>query len=195
MTPEATRTIATLRREFYSLFAKLMDSPVKITGSALNSSASIASWVDNRERLNYINIYAYSAPDELLSQRPLILKLTINKGAGSINFVRRDQPCRGLNQAWQFELTVLPEELLDFLPWVVHVVQAKAKGSVPLSPTSPYPVELDAANVLLAAEAWTQQARQSAALDGLTENPMGSKVTNLYDSNRQRGRTGSMLLG
>lgn len=194
MTPEATRTITTLRREFYSRFATVMDRPVKITGSALNSSASIASWVDHRERLNYINIYAYSAPDELLCQRTLILKLAINKGAGSINFVRRDQPCRGLNQTWQFELTVLPEEILNLLPWMIHVIQTKAKGSFASSQTPPYPVELDAANVLLATEAWTQQAKQSATLDRLQENQTGSTGTNLYHT-RQSGRTGSMLLG
>jgi len=164
MTPEAIRLVSNLRREFYSLFSTEMNVPIKISSSSYNSSSSIASWVDEKERLNYINIYAYKAPDALLNQRPFILRIAINKGAGNITIPRQAQICRGLNKGWQFELTVLPEEILDFLPWLVGLVKAKAKGASSFAEVPPYPVNLDTSNVIFSTAAWSQEAGRIAAL-------------------------------
>ncbi|HEY9654180.1 MAG TPA: hypothetical protein V6C50_01695, partial [Crinalium sp.] len=90
--------VSNLRREFYTLFAAAMNVPVKVSGSSYNRSSSIASWVDDRAQLNYVSIYAYTAPDELLVERPFILRVAINKGAGGITFFKRDQPYEGINQ-------------------------------------------------------------------------------------------------
>jgi|SRR6478672_6847031 hypothetical protein len=167
MTPEAIRLVSNLRREFYSLFGTEMNVPIKISGSSYNSSSSIASWIDERERLNYINIYAYKAPDALLNQRPFILRIAINKGAGNITIPKQGQSCRGLNKGWNFELTLLPEEILDFLPWLVGLVKAKAKGASSFVQVPPYPVNLDTSNVLLSTVVWTQEAGRVAALQYL----------------------------
>lgn len=170
MTPEAIRIITNLRREFYSLLVAAMHVPVKISGSPYNSSSLIASWTDENQRLNYVNIYAYTAPDELFSQRPFILRLAINKGAGNIAIARRSPSCRGLNQEWYFELTVLPEEILDFLPWVVSLVEAKTKNSrSSVLQETPLPVIFTISNVALATQAWTHKARQAALCQNMGE--------------------------
>ncbi len=168
MTPEAVQMVSNLRREFYTLFAAEMNVPVKISGSSYNRSSSIASWVDEQEHLNYVSIYAYTAPDSLLAERPFILRVSINKGAGGITFFKRDQPHQGMNQGWHFELTVLPEELLAFLPWVVSLVKAKTKVKARDSKLSlqepPYPVNLNTASLLLSTEAWSQEAERISEL-------------------------------
>ncbi|HEY9747735.1 MAG TPA: hypothetical protein V6C63_03605 [Allocoleopsis sp.] len=160
MTPETIRIISRLRQEFYSLFAAAMSVPVKISGSSYNSTSLVASWTDTSQYLNYVNIYAYTAPDALQSERPFILRLTINRGAGDIAVARKGPSCQGLNRKWSFELTVLPEEILDFLPWIVSLVEAKAKGLLAGVDEPPYPMTFNAAQCSLATEAWTQQAKQ-----------------------------------
>lgn len=117
MNPEAIRTVVQLRQNFYYLFAKAMEVQVSITNSnSYASNPSIASWIDRRKQLNYVCVYAHTAPDELVPERPFILRLAINKGAGVVTTTKRGENCRGLNQSWHFELTLLPEEILDFLP-------------------------------------------------------------------------------
>lgn len=164
MTPEAIRITTKLRREFYDLFVAEMKVPVKISH---NSSYLIASWIDAKYQLNYVNIYAHLAPDDLLEQRPFILRLAINRGVGHVTLLKRDQFYTGLNPNWHFELTVLPEELLDFLPWIISLVEAKT-GGIPLSAQDPpHSIHLNLANVLLAKEVWTQKAERVAGLQRL----------------------------
>jgi hypothetical protein len=164
MTPESIRVLSRLRSEFYSLFVATMNVPVKISGSSYNSVSFIASWIDDKAQLNYLNIYAYTAPDELLIERPFILRVAINKGAGSIVFSRQGQLCRGLNQRWQFELTVLPEEIMDFLPWVVSLIKAKAKGSLSFAQAPPHPLTSDVSDVFMTEKVWTRDAERTAEL-------------------------------
>ena len=158
MTPEAIRIISQLRCDFYSLFAAAMNVPVKITGKSYSSSFHIASWVDGKQRLNYVNIYAYTAPDNFIPKRPFILRVAINKGAGKVTTGKHDQECRGFNQGWDFELTVLPEEILDFLPWIVSLVQAQDKGSLFLVEEPPHPSDFKLSNDGLLNDAWTERA-------------------------------------
>jgi hypothetical protein len=162
MTPEAIRIIADLRREFYSLFATAMNVPVRVTGSSYSSNFPIASWIDNRSQVNYISIYAYTAPDKLIPQRPFLLRVAINKSAGRVTTAQWGRECRGLNQGWYFELTVLPEEILDFLPWVVSLVKAHDRGSLPLVQDPPHPFEFKVSEGPLSNDAWTQSALKIA---------------------------------
>lgn len=157
MTPEAKRIVGELRREFYSLFATAMNVPVKITGSSYSSNSPIASWVDDKQRLNYVNIYAYIAPDEFFPKRPFLLRVAINKSAG-ITMVKHGQEYRGLNQGWDFELTVLPEEILDFLPWIVSLVKADDKCLPSLVQSPPHPFDFKVAVIGLFNDAWTEKA-------------------------------------
>lgn len=91
--------------------------PVSITSSNLYASNPLtASWMDNGKKLNYLCVYAHTVPDELVPKRPFILQLAANKGAGISANTRREKDCQGLNQSWYFKLTLLPEEVLNFLP-------------------------------------------------------------------------------
>ena len=162
VTPEAKRIVGELRDEFYSLFAAAMNVPVRIIGASYSSNSPIASWVDDRQRLNYVNIYAYIAPDELIPKRPFLLRVAINKSSGRVTIVKQGQECRGLNREWDFELTVLPEEILDFLPWIVRLVKTYDKGSPSLLQAPPHPFTFNNSNMLLSNDAWTQSAWQIA---------------------------------
>lgn len=161
MTPEAIRIVSQLRHEFYSLFAAAMKVPVRITnGNSYASNLSMASWIDDRQRLNYVLVYAHTAPDELVPERPFILRVAVNKGAGIVAVARRGKGCQGLNQSWYFELTLLPEEILDFLPWIVSLVKSHDKGSASFVKNPPHPFNFKTSNVLLFHDAWTQKAWQ-----------------------------------
>lgn len=152
------RIVSQLRGEFYLLFATGMNVPVRITNKSYSSNSPIASWIDDRQRLNYVNIYAYTAPDEFIPNRPFILRVAINKGAGRVTIAKQGQECRGLNQRWDFELTVLPEEILDFLPWTVSLIKAHDNGSPSLLQEPPHPFNFKVSNVGSFNDAWTEKA-------------------------------------
>lgn len=165
MTPEAIRIITQLRREFYTLFAAAMDMPVSITnGNSSSGNPPIASWIDGRKQLNYLRIYVYTAPDELIPERPFILRLSVNKGGGVATTVKWRRDYQGLNQDWHFELTLLPEEILDFLPWLVSLVKSHDRGSASFIQEPPHPFDFKISNVLSFSEVWTQQAQQRKML-------------------------------
>lgn len=168
MTPEAIRIVQELRREFYSLFATAMKVPVRITGNSYSSNFPTASWLDKRQRLNYLSIYALTAPDRLVPERPFILRIAINKGAGRVTSAKWGEQCQGFNQGWHFELTVLPEEMLDFLPWIVSLVKAYDKGSPSLVHEPPHPFDFKMSKGLSSNNAWTQSAWQLQAVECLS---------------------------
>lgn len=165
MTPETIRIVSQLRREFYSLFAGDMKLPVCITnGNPSMANPPMAYWIDDNQRLNYMRIYVYTAPDELIPERPFILRVSINKGGGIVTAAKWRKDCQGLNQDWYFELTLLPEEMLDFLPWVVSLVESNDQGSDSFLEEPPHPVDFRMSNQTLLNDIWTQKARESAGL-------------------------------
>lgn len=162
MTPEAIRRISQLRQEFYDLFAGAMKVPVNVTNrNSYAGNVSMVSWIDRRQRLNYICVYAYTAPDELVPERPFILRLSINKGGDTSAIIRHGKGCQNLNRGQQFELTILPSEILDFLPWVVSLVKSYEESylSLPLAP--PHPFNFSSVDEL--DSVWTQAARHKGA--------------------------------
>jgi hypothetical protein len=164
MTPSAIRLVSQLRHEFYSLFAAAMKVQVHITnGKSYTSNLSMASWTDSRHRLNYLYVYAHTAPDELVPERPLVLRLAINKGAGTVANSKRGKGEPGLNQNWHFELTLLPEEILDFLPWLVSLVKSYDNGAAPFIPEPPHPFDFTTSDVLLFQDAQTHEASHKLA--------------------------------
>ncbi|MBE9170888.1 hypothetical protein IQ238_26370 [Pleurocapsales cyanobacterium LEGE 06147] len=162
MTPEAIRIVAQLRREFYTLLAATIQVPVSISKDNPSTSCrSMASWIDDRKRLNYVLVYAYIAPDALVPKRPFILRVAVNKGAGLfVNNTKWRKDCRSLNQSWDFELTLLPEEILDFLPWVVSLIESQDNYSASFVETPPHPLNFQITHVKLLQDAWTQKAWQ-----------------------------------
>jgi hypothetical protein len=188
MTPAAIRLVSQLRHEFYAGFAAAMQVPVSITSE--NSSASnpsMAYWVDQQQRLNYVRIYAHTAPDELVPDRPFVLRLAINKSADSAATARRERGSQGLNQSWHFELTLLPEEVLAFQPWIVSLVQSYEKGSTSFVQEPPYPLEFKTSSTLLSQHAWTRSADSS--LDQSGESQLREfKLSSFKPSDSQTGK-------
>ncbi|MCU0564992.1 MAG: hypothetical protein MUF49_00145 [Oculatellaceae cyanobacterium Prado106] len=148
MTPETIRHLQQLRQEFYTHFSAALPYPVKVTsGSSYAGNPATASWIDGRQRFNYLCIFAYAAPDDLMPDRPFILKLMVNKGTDVTAITLRQKDCNGLNRSCQLELTLLPGELRAFLPWLVRFVQCRDSSSAQaliqetpaiLTPTSLY---------------------------------------------------------
>lgn len=174
MTPEAIRIVTQLRREFYSFFAAAMEAPVNITsGSSSTGNPPIAFWIDDRQRLNYLRVFVHTAPDKLLPERPFILRVCVNKGGGIATTAKWRKDCQGLNQDWQFELTLLPEEILDFLPWFVNLVKSQDGGSASFVQEPPHPFYSQISQALSINEAWTEKARQesrSSELDAISNS-------------------------
>lgn len=159
MTPEAIRTISHLRHEFYSLFATAMQVPVSVTNrNSYAGNLSMASWIDSWQRLNYVCVYAYTAPDELLPERPFILRVSINQGVDASALVRHGKGYQTLNRSQRFELTVLPDEILDFLPWIVSLVKSYDVGPALFVLEPPHPFNFKISDVPRLNHAWTQTA-------------------------------------
>ena len=66
--------------------------------------------------------------------------------------------CRGVNQSWHFELALLPEEILDFLPWIVSLIESQDNDSTLGRETPPHPLQFKLPEVDLGQKAWTQKA-------------------------------------
>lgn len=162
MTPSAIRLVSQLRQEFYSLFAAVMEAPVHVmSGNSYGSSLATASWLDRQQQLNYVYVYAHTAPDELVPERPLVLRIAINKGAGIDITSKRGKGCKGLNQSWSFELTVLPEEVIDFLPWIVSLIKSYDNSSASIVSEPPHPLNFTISNASLFHDAQTHSAGSS----------------------------------
>lgn len=159
MSPAAMRIVSQLRNEFYSRFAVAMDVPVTITqGNSYASNLARASWLDARQQLNYVCIYAHTAPDELVPDRPLILRLAVNQGAGIDMMPKRGTTSKKVNHCWRFELTLLPEELLDFLPWIIDLITTNDNRSITFVPEPPHPIDLQLSSLLSSRNACTRKA-------------------------------------
>jgi hypothetical protein len=142
MTPETIRIVSQLRQEFYSLFAEAMEVPVKITNrNSYAGSLSMVSWIDSCQRLNYMCVFAHTAPDELMPERPLILQIVVNKGGDLVALARQKKSGQELNQNWYFELILLPEEILEFLPWLISLVESYNTSSTISLLHPPYPLD------------------------------------------------------
>ncbi len=187
MTPEAIRRISQLRQEFYDLFATAMKVPVSITNrNSYAGNVSMVSWTDRWQRLNYICVYAYTAPDELVPERPFILRLSINKGGDASAIIRHGKGYQSLNQGQHFELTILPSEILDFLPWVISLVKSYEEGSFSLPLAPPHPFNFSSADVPQLDSAWTQAARSQIAQSLLASRVELAEISSR--SHRQRNQ-------
>jgi hypothetical protein len=159
MTPEAIRFVSQLRKNFYSLLATEMAVPVTLIRD--NSSASgrfLAFWPDERFQLNYLLVYAHTSPDQLMPERPLILRVALNIGADPPQTSKWAKAPQGLNNSWHFQLTLLPEEILDFPDWIVSVIDSCGQSFDSFVKTSPYPLATETPTGD-GFDVWTQQAR------------------------------------
>ncbi|WP_242041247.1 hypothetical protein [Leptolyngbya sp. FACHB-261] len=143
-----------------------------LTGNSQTGDSYIATWLDDKQQLNYVRIQAHSAPDELIPERPFLLRVSVNRGIGIAPRATWGKECQGLNRDWHLELTVLPEEILDFLPWIVSFVKTHSSDNATTwAQEPPHPFDFQrVADTLLLSEAWTRKASQlkSACLASLS---------------------------
>ncbi|MGF1567402.1 MAG: hypothetical protein ACFCVD_04930 [Nodosilinea sp.] len=160
MTPEATQKISKLRTEFYGRFANALGTSVSITKEkSYSSTLPKASWTDAQQRLNYLCMYAYSAPDVLVPERPLVLRVGVNLGAELFTGPSRGKGARRYNQTCQFYLTLLPHEVLASMPWLIAVLDQQYGLELAALPTPPYTLDQEqgAGPVV---SFWTRSAQQ-----------------------------------
>lgn len=189
MTPEAISLVTKLRSEFYSLFAAAMNLPVKITGQSHSTNFPIACWLNSQQQLNYLGVYAHSAPDALFPLRPLLLRVAVNQGAGPVRLIRPGLKFRDLNQTWQFELTALPEEIMDFNPWIVSLIEVHDQVASAAVKAPPHPLEFISPVASSFNHAWTERAWKR--IDGARAQLLELRRL----STRHRSNEGSVVCG
>jgi hypothetical protein len=160
MTPEAIRTVTDIRQEFYTLLAKALGVPAHITkGNSYLGNTPKISWTDSCQNPNYVCIYAHIAPDVLVPDRPLILRLGLNQGLGLEPATGRKTSRPRTKKLLKFELTLLPNEVLQFAPWIVDLLHAYETGSdTELDP--PCQINSHTLADLVTHGAWTHEATQ-----------------------------------
>jgi len=158
MMPRAAALVSELRNRFYAYFAAAMPLPVILNQKNSSTNQGIVTWIDQWQRLNYLYIYAYTAPDDLIPQRPLILRTSINRGADTTPTSRQRRGSQGQNEEWSFDLTLLPEELLEFVPWMVGLADSQASQRQVMVPETPRPLIFQTSQGPSFNDAWTQRA-------------------------------------
>ncbi|MGB8698776.1 MAG: hypothetical protein WCD18_05105 [Thermosynechococcaceae cyanobacterium] len=167
MTPETIQALGTLREDFYKRFQKALRKSLNLekkNALIFNPSfQSVASWVDDKGRMNFISVYAHQAPDALFPDHNLVLRISLNCRADRSLEANRPAGSK-FNRDWSLELTLLPEEALDFAPWIVSWVAAQDNPTLALK-SPPYPVESSQSFTAGCDRLWTEAAWKSITLD------------------------------
>jgi len=142
MLPESAQQVSKLRAEFYRSFADALATPVNISREkSYASTLPRVTWTDEQNRLNYLCMYAYSAPDVLLPDRPLVLRVGVNLGAELSTGSSPGRGSRRYNWTCQFYLTLLSPELPAALPWVIKALGQPYGLDLGAMPELPYTLE------------------------------------------------------
>ncbi|WP_017299200.1 hypothetical protein [Nodosilinea nodulosa] len=123
MLPDSAQQVSKLRAQFYRSFADTLETSANISREkSYASTLPRVSWTDEQGRLNYLCMYAHSAPDVLLPDRPLVLRIGVNSGAELAVGSSPGRGSRRYNWTCQFYLTLLSDELPAALPWIVQAL-------------------------------------------------------------------------
>jgi hypothetical protein len=142
MLPESAQQVSKLRTQFYRSFADALDVSVTITREkSYASTLPRVSWTDEQGRLNYLCMYAHSAPDVLLPDRPLVLRVGVNLGAELFMGSGPGRGSRRYNWTCQFYLTLLDAELPAALPWIIQALGQPHGLDLDALPALPYTLE------------------------------------------------------
>lgn len=163
--PRSTSQILhTLHAEFLPMLAQAMIRPV-----AVFRTPPIAAWLDTRARLNHLRIYRHVGPDVLHPDTPLVVRISCNRDRPALTEAPlipipgvRDLSLLAHNTEWSFEMSLLPEEVFRFTPWIAALLEAKTMGEVPVStgPERPAPHCTDACATC--SYCWTDDAFRAA---------------------------------
>lgn len=180
MMPRAAALVSELRNRFYACFAAAISLPVILNQKNSSTNHAIISWTDQWQRLNYLYVYAYTAPDDLIPDRPLTLRISINKGADPVQTSRQRRGSQGQNEEWSFDLTLLPEELLEFVPWIVGLAESQATEQQGIVPETPRPLIFQTSQGPSFNDAWTEKAWSCLQAAGLAIHGSGQRETLFY---------------
>ncbi|MGB3136768.1 MAG: hypothetical protein WBG38_20700 [Nodosilinea sp.] len=123
MLPESAQQVSKLRSQFYHSLAAALEAPVTISKEkSYASTLPRVTWTDDQGRLNYVCLYAHSAPDVLLPDHPMVLRIGVNLGTELSTRVSSDRGRRRYNWTCQFYLTLVSSELSAALPWIVEAL-------------------------------------------------------------------------
>ncbi|PSN12217.1 hypothetical protein C7293_21125 [filamentous cyanobacterium CCT1] len=147
MLPESAQQVSKLRAQFYRSFADALDASASISNINISREKSYSStlprvsWTDDQGRSNYLCMYAHSAPDVLLPDRPTILRIGVNLGAELAMGASSERGRRRYNWSCQFYLTLLSTELSAALPWIVKALGQPCGLDLAALPELPYTLE------------------------------------------------------
>jgi hypothetical protein len=160
MLPDSAQQVSKLRTQFYRSFADALDISVNITREkSYASTLPRVSWTDQQGRLNYLCMYAHSAPDVLMPDRPLVLRIGVNLGAELFMGSGPGRGSRRYNWTCQFYLTLLAAELPAALPWILQALEQPHGLDLGSLTGLPYTLEGRAA-AGQAKSLWSRQALQ-----------------------------------
>ena len=160
---EASKLTTHLRREFTHRLAASLPMPA---GVRRVPGVPIAYWLDPSGRLNHARVDAHMAPCREERDCPLILRISINYLALDHHqaIIRRMgweseyKGGYGSSVGWAYELTVLPEQILDFVPWIASLAVAHAAHDESRLLPTPHACHLWGRPGLSRCYAWTQAA-------------------------------------
>jgi hypothetical protein len=87
----------------------------------------------------------------------------INKGEDAATLAKQRRDGQEFNRDWHFELTLMPEEILDFLPWIMSLIQSYDTSSASVVLEPPHPLDFQSSRELLFNNARTQEASSQLA--------------------------------
>jgi len=160
---EASRLTTYLRREFTHRLAASLPMPAGVRRSP---GVPIAYWLDLAGGLNHARVDPHMAPYPQELDCPLILRVSINYQAldrheAIIRRIGWKSSYRGVYGSavgWCYELTALPKETLDFVPWIVSLAVAHAEHDESRLLPTPHACHFWGRPGLSRRYAWTQAA-------------------------------------
>jgi len=162
-TPPSGKDIARLMRDFVGRFIETVRMPA---GNTVRPP--VAYWLAPKGILNHVRVDTYLCPRMKEDGHPLVVRISINhyalddpevilKRMGWRPFLKgrhHDSP------GWSFELSVLPEELRAFAPWIASLAEAHAVGRDSVVGPTPYPCRFWNEAILHCNYAWSSAAWQ-----------------------------------
>ena len=132
--------LARLRQDFFSRILADINMPV-----AENLNPPAVCWLDPQGRINHLRVHAFMQPQAAMPNRPFIQRIFVNhygldhseRIARQMGWPLRSGRIDELIQ-WSFELSLLPNQMTGFAPWIVSLAQAHAANNSAMVIASPH---------------------------------------------------------
>lgn len=170
---QARRRANAIREEFLRELAAALDRDVLFV-----ERPRLIAWRSAQGRVEHARLEPYYLPDRRDPARPLILRASINYGGPAdwkpiLKRVGWEDRVRA-DRWWKMELSMLPGEVLDYVPWLASVVGAHEHNDAARVIEPPHPTRFWQVEHLDRDYAWSEAAWDRAELyDELC--PMGTR--------------------